>query len=47
MAINDLSAKLNLVVTPKADDYWHLTNLRVCNISTVWQYFRNEGLLNE
>lgn len=47
LAINDLSAKLNLVVTPQADDYWHHANLRVCNISTVWQYLRNEGLLNE
>jgi len=47
LAISDLSAKLNLVVTPQADDYWHHANLRVCNISTVWQYLRNEGLLNE
>ena len=47
LAINDLSAKLNLIVTPQADDYWHHTNLRVCNISTVWQYLSNEGLLNE
>ncbi len=47
LAINDLSAKLNLVVTPQADDYWHHANLRVCNISTVWQYLSNEGLLNE
>ena len=47
LAINDLSAKLNLVVTPQADDYWHHANLRVCNISTVWQYLRNEGLLIE
>lgn len=47
LAINDLSAKLNLIVTPQADDYWHHANLRVCNISTVWQYLRNEGLLNE
>lgn len=47
MAINDLGAKLNLVVTPQADDYWHHANLRVCSISTVWGYLRNEGLLNE
>jgi predicted AAA+ superfamily ATPase len=47
MAINDLGATTNLVVTPQADDYWHHSNLRVCNISTVWQYLRNEGLLNE
>lgn len=47
LAIRDLSAKLNLVVTPQADDYWHHANLRVCNISTIWQYLRDEGLLNE
>lgn len=46
LAIEDLGAKLNLVVTPQADDYWYRSNLRVCNISTVWQYLRNEGLLN-
>jgi predicted AAA+ superfamily ATPase len=32
LAISDLSAKLNLVVTPQADDYWHHANLGVCNI---------------
>jgi hypothetical protein len=47
MAINDLGAKLNLVITPQADDYWHHSNLRICNISTVWNYLRNERLLNE
>lgn len=47
VAIDDLGAKLNLVVTPQADDYWHRPNLRVCSISTVWQYLRNEGLLEE
>lgn len=46
LAIEDLGAKLNLIVTPQADDYWYRSNLRVCNISTVWQYLRNEGLLN-
>ncbi len=46
LAIEDLGAKLNLVVTPQADDYWYRSNLRVCNIATVWQYLRNEGLLN-
>ena len=47
VAIEDLGAKLNLVVTPSADDYWYRNNLRVCNISTVWTYLRAEGLLNE
>jgi uncharacterized protein len=47
VAIDDLGAKLNLVVTPQADDYWHRPNLRVCSIATVWQYLRNEGLLEE
>jgi uncharacterized protein len=47
IAIDDLKANLNLVVTPQADDYWYRPNLRICNISTVWQYLRNEGLLNE
>ncbi|MBB6002689.1 ATP-binding protein [Arcicella rosea] len=46
LAIEDLGAKINLIVTPQADDYWYRSNLRVCNISTVWQYLRNEGLLN-
>lgn len=47
VAIDDLGAKLNLVLTPTADDYWYRPNLRVCNISTVWQYLKNEGLLVE
>jgi uncharacterized protein len=46
LAINDLGANINLVVTPQADDYWYRTNLRICNISTVWQYLENEGLLS-
>ncbi|MDZ7900159.1 MAG: ATP-binding protein [Arcicella sp.] len=46
IAMDDLKANLNLVVTPQADDYWYRPNLRICNISTVWQYLRNEGLLN-
>jgi uncharacterized protein len=46
LAINDLEANINLIVTPQADDYWYRNNLRVCNISTVWQYLENEGLLN-
>lgn len=47
VAIDDLGAKLNLVVTPQADDYWHRTKLRVCSIATVWKYLRDEGLLEE
>jgi len=46
-AIDDLGAVLNLIVTPQADDYWYRSNLRVCNIATVWQYLNNEGLLAE
>ena len=45
IAIADLGAKLNLIVTPQADDYWFRPNLRVCNIATVWQYLREEGLV--
>ena len=45
VAIADLGAKLNLIVTPQADDYWFRPNLRVCNIATVWQYLREEGLV--
>lgn len=45
VAIEDLEAKQNLIVTPQADDYWLRSNLRVCNIATVWGYLENEGLL--
>ena len=47
VAMDDLGANLNLIVTPQADDYWHRSNLRVCSIATVWQYLHDEGLLNE
>ena len=45
IAIADLGAKLNLIVTPQADDYWFRPNLRICNIATLWQYLREEGLV--
>ncbi|MFN8346673.1 MAG: ATP-binding protein [Spirosomataceae bacterium] len=45
LAIDDLKAKQNLVVTPQADDYWLRQNLRVCNIATVWKYLQEDGLL--
>lgn len=45
VAIEDLKAKQNLIVTPQADDYWLKANLRVCNIDTVWNYLKNEDLL--
>lgn len=45
VAIEDLEAKQNLIVTPQAEDYWLRANLRVCSIVTVWNYLGNEGLL--
>jgi uncharacterized protein len=47
VAIQDLDANINLVVTPQADDYWFRPNLRVCNLTTMWGYLDNEGLLDK
>ncbi len=45
VAMDDLQANQNLVITPQADDFWLRNNLRVCNISTVWKYLAEEGVL--
>jgi uncharacterized protein len=41
----DLQAKQNLIITPEADDYWYKNDVRVCNLSTMWQYLQKGGLL--
>lgn len=45
VAMDDLNAHQNLIVTPQADDFWLRKNLRVCNLTTVWNYLGEEGLL--
>jgi uncharacterized protein len=45
VAMEDLKANLNLIVTPQAEDYWLKNYLRVCSLKTVWNYLEQEGLL--
>jgi predicted AAA+ superfamily ATPase len=47
LAIQDLGANINLIVTPQADDYWYRPNIRICSIASVWQHLDNEGLLKK
>jgi uncharacterized protein len=47
VAMNDLSAPQNLIITPQADDYWLTTNWRVCNFQTMWPYLQQAGVLNQ
>ncbi len=47
VAMDDLSAPLNLIITPQANDYWYRPSVRVCSIATVWQYLNSAGLLAE
>jgi uncharacterized protein len=46
-AWTDLQAKQNLIITPETPDYWYKKNVRVCNLSSMWIYLGNSGLLDE
>ncbi len=45
VAMNDLLAPQNLIITPQADDYWLNTNWRVCNFQQMWSSLRQAGVL--
>lgn len=38
IAMADLKAKSNFVITPSAEDYFIQNNVRVCSIATIWKY---------
>jgi uncharacterized protein len=45
LAMNDLLAPVNLIITPQADDHWLNANWRVCNFQQMWPYLRQAGVL--
>ncbi|WP_221394012.1 ATP-binding protein [Dyadobacter sp. NIV53] len=45
VSVEDLGAKINLIVTPQAEDYWIKSNVRVCNINSVWKYLNDQGVI--
>lgn len=38
IAMADIKAKSNFIITPSAEDYFIQNSVRVCNITTIWKY---------
>ena len=45
VAIEDIGANINLIITPQTEDYWLKSNVRVCNIRSVWKYLQEQDLI--
>lgn len=45
IAMEDLKANNNFVVTPSADDYLIQRNVQVCSIKTIWKYLEELEIL--
>ena len=46
IAMADIKAKSNFIITPSAEDYFIQNNVRVCSINAIWKYLDELKVLN-
>lgn len=47
VAMTDLAAPTNLIITPQVEAYWLNATWRVCNLEQMWPYLQAAGVLRE